>query len=36
MHDIELAGPVTRVPSAWTNSLTSMPVRFTPGERESG
>jgi cytochrome P450 len=35
MHDIELAGPVTRVPSSWTNSLTSLPIRFTPGAREA-
>jgi cytochrome P450 len=35
MHDIELAGPVARVPSAWTNSLTSLPISFTPGARES-
>jgi cholest-4-en-3-one 26-monooxygenase len=35
MPDLELAGPVTRLRSSWANSLTSMPVRFTPGVRES-
>jgi cytochrome P450 len=35
MADIELAGPVTRVPSSWTNSLTSLPITFTPGAREA-
>lgn len=31
--DLALAGPVTRLRSSWANSLTSMPVRFTPGVR---
>jgi cytochrome P450 len=35
MSDLELAGPVTRLRSSWANSLTSMPVRFTPGVREA-
>jgi cholest-4-en-3-one 26-monooxygenase len=35
MPDVELAGPVTRLGSSWANSLTSMPVRFTPVVRES-
>jgi len=35
MPDIELAGPPVRVPSTWTHSLTRLPVRFTPGDRES-
>ena len=35
VHDIEVAGPLTRVPSSWTNSLTSLPIRFTPGAREA-
>lgn len=34
MQDIELAGPVERVPSSWSNSLTSLPITFTPGARE--
>jgi cholest-4-en-3-one 26-monooxygenase len=33
MPDLELAGPVTRLRSSWANSLTSMPVCFTPGTR---
>jgi hypothetical protein len=31
MPDLELAGPVELLPSAWANGLTAMPVRFTPG-----
>jgi cytochrome P450 len=34
MGDLELAGAVERLPSAWANGLTAMPVRFTPGARE--
>jgi cytochrome P450 len=30
MPDISLAGPVERLSSSWANSLTSMPVEFTP------
>jgi cholest-4-en-3-one 26-monooxygenase len=33
--DIELAGDPVRLQSNWANSLTSLPVRFTPGARES-
>ena len=39
LPDMEIdedAGPITRLPSAWTNSLTSLPVRFTPGAVEAG
>ena len=36
MPDLAPAGPVTRLSSSWANSLTSMPVRFEPGRRESG
>jgi cytochrome P450 len=35
MGDLELAGPIERLPSAWANGLLSMPVRFTPGTREA-
>jgi methyl-branched lipid omega-hydroxylase len=35
MPDIGLAGPVQRLRSSWANSLTSMPVVFTPGVRQS-
>lgn len=35
MPDIKLAGPVQRLRSSWANSLTSMPVEFTPGARRS-
>jgi cytochrome P450 len=35
MDRIEPAGPVTRVPSSWTNSLTSLPITFAPGPREA-
>jgi methyl-branched lipid omega-hydroxylase len=31
MPDIRLAGPVQRLHSSWANSLSSMPVEFTPG-----
>jgi cytochrome P450 len=34
MPDIELAGEPERLRSNWANSLTSLPVRFTPGPRE--
>lgn len=33
--DMEFAGPVTRLVSNFSNELTSMPVTFTPGARES-
>lgn len=32
--DMEITGPVTRLVSTFSNELTSMPVRFTPGTRE--
>lgn len=35
MPSIELDGPVERAPSSWANSLTSIPVRFIPGQREA-
>jgi cholest-4-en-3-one 26-monooxygenase len=35
LEGLELAGPVERLASTWANSLTSMPVTFTPGARES-
>ena len=35
MPDLALDGEVTRLPSSWAQGLTSMPVRFTPGARES-
>ena len=34
MKDLKLAGDVERLPSSWANGLVSMPVTFTPGERE--
>jgi cholest-4-en-3-one 26-monooxygenase len=33
MPDIEPAGPVERLHSAWAHGLRSLPVRFTPGPR---
>jgi cholest-4-en-3-one 26-monooxygenase len=33
---LERAGEVTRLPSAWANSLLTLPVRFVPGERVNG
>jgi len=30
MDNLVLAGPVTRLPSSWANSLTSLPLRFKP------
>jgi cytochrome P450 len=30
LPDLELAGPVTRLPSNWINGIAAMPVRFTP------
>ena len=33
MKNIELAGPVERMPSTTINSIHSMPVRFTPARR---
>jgi cholest-4-en-3-one 26-monooxygenase len=35
MPDLRLVGDVERLPSSWANSLTSMPVEFTPGAREA-
>jgi cytochrome P450 len=32
--DMQFAGPITRLTSNFSNELTSMPVTFTPGERE--
>ncbi|WP_285029997.1 cytochrome P450 [Mycolicibacterium sp. lyk4-40-TYG-92] len=32
--DMEIAGPVSRLVSSFSNELTSMPVTFTPGTRE--
>jgi cytochrome P450 len=32
MPDLQLAGPVELLPSAWANGLVHMPVRFSPGE----
>lgn len=32
--DMEIAGPVGRLVSSFSNELTSMPVTFTPGSRE--
>jgi cytochrome P450 len=34
MPDTQLAGPITRLTSNFSNELTSMPVTFTPGNRE--
>ena len=34
MPDIRLAGSVERLRSSWANSLTALPVEFTPGARE--
>jgi hypothetical protein len=33
---MQFAGPITRLTSNFSNELTSMPVTFTPGERERG
>ena len=33
MPDVKQAGPVERLHSSWANSLTSLPIKFTPGER---
>jgi cholest-4-en-3-one 26-monooxygenase len=35
MPDIRQTGPEERLSSTWANSLTSLPVEFTPGARES-
>ena len=35
LHDLQLAGEPQRIPSSWTNALTSLPVTFTPGPRET-
>lgn len=35
LDDLQLAGPVERNLSSWTNSLRSLPVTFTPGPRVS-
>ncbi len=34
MPDLTLGGPPVRLRSAWANSLTAMPVSFSPGSRE--
>ncbi len=34
LPDMELAGPVGRTRSNWVNGFTSLPVKFTPTERE--
>ena len=34
MPDIRRAGPMERLRSSWANSLTAMPVEFTPGARQ--
>ena len=34
--DMQFTGPITRLTSNFSNELTSMPVTFTPGERERG
>jgi len=36
MPDMQIAGPITRLTSNFSNELTSMPVTFTPGKREGG
>jgi cytochrome P450 len=33
MKNMELAGPIERMPSTLINNIHSMPVRFTPGRR---
>jgi hypothetical protein len=33
MKNMELAGPVERMPSTLINGIHSMPVRFTPARR---
>jgi hypothetical protein len=33
MKDMELAGPIERMPSTLINNIHSMPVRFTPARR---
>jgi len=33
MKNLELAGPIERMPSTLINNMHSMPVRFTPGRR---
>ena len=35
MPDMQITGPITRLVSNFSNELTSMPVTFTPGNRES-
>jgi cytochrome P450 len=35
MPDMKLVDGVERLPSSWANSLTSMPVEFTPAERQA-
>jgi linalool 8-monooxygenase len=32
--DMQIAGPITRLTSNFSNELTSIPVTFTPGKRE--
>jgi len=33
--DMQIAGPITRLTSNFSNQLTSIPVSFTAGKRES-
>jgi cytochrome P450 len=35
LPDLRLDGEVTRLPSSWANMVTSVPVAFTPGQREA-
>ena len=35
MPDMELVGPIGRSRSNWVNGFTSLPVRFTPTQRQS-
>jgi cytochrome P450 len=36
LDGLRLDGEVGRIPSHWTNALSSLPVSFTPGAREAG
>lgn len=35
MPDLEAAGPPERLASAWANMVTSLPIRFSPADREA-
>lgn len=35
MPDLQISGPITRLQSNFSNELTSLPVTFTPGRRET-